>query len=98
MFIRFVSREIHEKSLVSEGLFCAAFDLLYDPLLPDDEYYPLRELMDWFNEHLKAPFGYRLRAPSRAPRAIYWFKPTAPANVPAIEGRVYVCPDVCRVR
>jgi hypothetical protein len=33
--------------------------------------------MDWFNEHLKAPFRYRLRAPSRARRAICWFKPSA---------------------
>lgn len=77
MFIRFVSGEIDEDSLVSAGLFTAAFDLLYDPRLPDDEYYPLRELMDWFNEHLKGPYNYRLRAPSRAPRAICWFKPTA---------------------
>lgn len=77
MFIRFVSGEIDDDSLVSAGLFTAAFDLLYDPRLPDDEYYPLRELMDWFNEHLKGPYNYRLRAASRAPRAICWFKPTA---------------------
>ena len=77
MFIRFVSAVIDEDSLVSAGLFCAAVDLLYDPLLPDDEYYPLRELMDWFNEHLKGPYDYRLRSPSRAPRAVCWFKPTA---------------------
>ena len=77
MFIRFVSGEIDEDSLVSVGLFIAAGDLLYDPLLPDDEYYPLRELMDWFNEHLKGPYDYRLRARWRARRAICWFKPTA---------------------
>ncbi|HKV33226.1 MAG TPA: hypothetical protein VJP89_02785 [Pyrinomonadaceae bacterium] len=77
MFIRFVSGEIDEDSLVSTGIFLAAGDLLYDPLLPDDEYYPLRELMDWFNEHLKGPYDYRLRTPRRARRAICWFKPTA---------------------
>lgn len=77
MFIRFVSGEIDEDSLVSAGLFSVAGDLLYDPLLPDDEYFPLRELMDWFNEHLKGPYEYRLRTPSRARRAICWFKPTA---------------------
>ena len=77
MFIRFVSTEMDEDSLVSTGIFLAAGDLLYDPLLPDDEYYPLRELMDWFNEHLKGPYDYRLRAPRRARRAICWFKPTA---------------------
>jgi len=77
MFIRFVSGEIDEDSLVSAGLFTAAVELLYDPLFPDEEYYPLRELMDWFNEHLKTPFEYRFRAPWRARRAICWFKPTA---------------------
>lgn len=77
MFIRFVSGEIDEDSLVSTGIFLAAGDLLYDPLLPDDEYYPLRELMDWFNQHLKGPYDYRLRTPRRARRAICWFKPTA---------------------
>ena len=77
MFIRFVSGEIDEDSLVSVGLFTAACDLVYDPALPDDEYYPLRELMDWFNQHLKGPYDYRLRTPRRARRAICWFKPTA---------------------
>ena len=77
MFIRFVSTEIDEDSLVSVGIFIAAGDLLYDPLLPDDDYYPLRELMDWFNEHLKGPYDYRLRTPRRARRAICWFKPNA---------------------
>lgn len=77
MFIRFVSGEIDEDSLVSAGLFTAASDLLDDQVLPEYEYLPLRELMDWFNEHLKDPFEYRLRTPSRARRAICWFKPTA---------------------
>ena len=77
MFIRFVSGEIHEDSLVSAGLFIAASDLLYDPLLPEYEYFPLRELMDWFNEHLEDPYEYRLRTAWRARRAICWFKPTA---------------------
>ena len=77
MFIRFVSAEIDEDSLVSVGLFTAALELLYDPVLPDYDYYPLRELMDWFNEHLKDPFEYGMRTPWRAPRAICWFKPSA---------------------
>lgn len=77
MFIRFVSGEIDAVSLVSVGLFNAAFDLLHDAALPEYEYFPLRELMDWFNEHLKDPYDYRLRAPWRAQRAICWFKPTA---------------------
>lgn len=77
MFIRFVSGEVDEDSHVSAGLFIATFDLLYDPLLSYDEYWALRELIDWFNEHLKEPFEYRLRAAWRVQRAICWFKPTA---------------------
>lgn len=77
MFIRFVSGEIHEDSLVSVGLFTAASYLLNDPVLPDYEYFLLREPMDWFDEYLEDPFEYRLRAQWRARRAICWFKPTA---------------------
>ena len=76
-FIRFVSGEIDEDSHVSAGLFTAAHDLLEEPALPDDEYFALRDVMDWFNQHLKGPFRYRLRAAWRAERAICWFKPTA---------------------
>ena len=77
MFIRFVSGKIDEDSLVSVGLFTAVFDLMDDPVLPDDEYYALRELLDWFNVHLRGPFHYRLKAGWRAKRAICWFKPIA---------------------
>jgi hypothetical protein len=77
MFIRFISGEIDEDSLVSAGIFSAAFELLYDPTFPDDEYFALRDVMDWFNAHLKGPFQYQLKAAWRAPRAICWFKPTA---------------------
>ena len=77
MFIRFVSGEIHECSHVSTGLFQTAFELMDDPLLPDDEYDVLRELMDWFNKYLRGPSEYRLRSPWRIERAISWFKPTA---------------------
>ena len=77
MFIRFVSGEIHDDSLVSAGFFHAACDLLDDPVLPDYERLPLSELMDWFDEHLEDPFKYRLRTPWRAQRAICWFKPNA---------------------
>ena len=62
---------------MSAGLFTTAFDLLYDPLLPYDEYWALRDLIDWFNKYLKGPFDYRLKAAWRAQRAICWFKPTA---------------------
>jgi hypothetical protein len=77
MFIRFVSGQIHGDSHVSAGLFYSAFDLLCDPLLPYDEYWAIRDLIHWFNEHLQDPFEYRLRVVWCAQRAICWFKPTA---------------------
>jgi hypothetical protein len=77
MFIRFVIGNVHENSHVSAGLFTAVFDLMRDPILPDEEYFALRELIDWFNAYLKGPFEHRLKSTSRARRAICWFKPTA---------------------
>jgi len=77
MFIRFVSGVIDEDSHVSAGLFTAAFDLMNEPALTDEDYYALRGLIDWFNVHLKGPVRYRLKAPWRKPRAICWFKPPA---------------------
>jgi len=77
MFIRFVSGEIHECSHVSTGLFQTAFQLMDDPVLPDDEYDVLRDLINWFDKYLKGPSDYRLRTPRRIERAICWFKPTA---------------------
>jgi hypothetical protein len=44
MFIRFVSGEIDEDSLVSAGLFCAAAYLEWTTELPDYEFDALNEL------------------------------------------------------
>jgi hypothetical protein len=60
MFIRFVTGEIDEDSHVSAGLFCAAFNLLDETVLPDEDYAALADLMAWFRVHLKGPFEYRL--------------------------------------
>ena len=81
MFIRLVSGEIDVDSHVSAGLFCAAFNLLDESVLTDDDYAALADLMGWFRIHLKGPFEYRLRSPWRARRAICWFKPTAYAHL-----------------
>jgi hypothetical protein len=77
MFIRFVSGEINGASHMAAGLFCAAFDLIYDGDIPDYDYAELAELMDWFNLYLKGPFEYRLRKFWRAQRSICWFKSDA---------------------
>jgi hypothetical protein len=77
MFMRFVSSEIDQDSYVSAGLFCAAFKLLDEMVLSDYEYAAMADLMDWFDEHLRGPFQYRLRSRWRARRSICWFRCTA---------------------
>ena len=77
MFVRFVSGEIDKDSQVSAGLFCAAFDLLDEMDVVNEDYATLADLMGWFREHLKGPFEDRMRSSWRARRAISWFKPNA---------------------
>ena len=76
MFIRFFSGEIDEDSHVAAGLFSAACDLWETVELPDCELYPLIEVRDWFNAHLKSPFDYLPQHP-RYDQSICWFKATA---------------------
>jgi hypothetical protein len=77
MFIRFVSGEIDEDSHVSAGLFRAAYKLIREVWLPDYEYDALRETMDWFNEHLKSPYNFRLEPAGLADQSLCWFRATA---------------------
>ncbi|HET8782296.1 MAG TPA: hypothetical protein VFM63_07755 [Pyrinomonadaceae bacterium] len=77
MFIRFVSREIDEDSRVSAGLFRAADKLINEVWLPDYEYDALREPMNWFDEHLKTPYDFRLEPADLADRSVCWFRSTA---------------------
>ena len=81
MFIRFFSGETDVNSHLRAGLFCAAFNLIDETVLPEDDYAALADLMDWFREHLESPFEYRLKPFWRAQRAICWFKPTAHEHV-----------------
>jgi hypothetical protein len=81
MFIRFACGEIDSDSHVSAGLFCAAFNLLDEMDVVEDEYAALADLMGWFRVNLRGPFEYRLRSAWRARRAISWFKPTARAHL-----------------
>ncbi len=74
MFVRFVSEEIDCDSHISAGLFRAAYKLLEEVRLPDYEYEALREPMNWFDEHLKSPYDYRLEPAWLAERSICWFR------------------------
>ena len=72
-----MSGEIDEDSRVSAGIFCAAFDLLDERVLGDDDFAALADLMAWFREHLNRPFNYRLKSGWRSARAVCWFKSSA---------------------
>jgi hypothetical protein len=76
VFIRFVSAEFDETSLVLEGLFGAAYRLWSGDELPDYESDALLEVKWWFDDHLDSPFDY-LPPLKTYDRAICWFKPTA---------------------
>lgn len=76
MFIRFVSGEIDERSLVSAGLFCAASELYWSDDLPDYEFDAIEDLRIWFHDNLDSPFDYLPRH-ARYRQAICWFKATA---------------------
>ena len=80
MFIRFASSEIHYRSHVTAGLFCAASKLRWTNELPDYEFDALSELRDWFNINLESPFDH-LPKTGRYEKAVCWFKPTARAHL-----------------
>lgn len=81
MFIRFVCGEIDEDSHVSAGLFRAAYKLKQEVWLPDYQYDALRELMDWFNEHLETPYDFDLKPADVADRSLCWFRSTATEHI-----------------
>lgn len=80
MYIRFISPERASRGRGCYGLFQAALDLVYDTETPDFIYYPVREELDWFNEHLPAPKGRSLCVRSRKvwrDDGICWFRDDA---------------------
>ena len=78
MFIRFSTGQVHRRSHVPAGLFCAASELLRADDLPDYEFDVLCELRRWFNTYLDSPFDH-LPHDQCYDRAICWFKATADA-------------------
>ena len=77
MFIRFASGVIDEDSHFFAGLFSAAYDLLDAHTLPVYQADALSEEMNWFTEHLKAPFEFRLEPWTLANKSLCWFRDDA---------------------
>ncbi len=77
MYVRFISPQRIKGRRGYYGIFQAALDVVYDDATPYHFYLPLRELLDWFNDHLPCPdngsFTVRSRK-RRQPVGICWFR------------------------
>ena len=69
MFLRFVITQVDEDSRHPQGLVAAAYELLNSGSLNSIEWTRIREILDWFDQHLPAP-----PEEFSAGRAIFWFK------------------------
>lgn len=87
MYLRFVVTLIDEDSHKPQGVFIAAYELLESGSLSKEEWTELRELLDWFSQHLPAP-----PESFEASRAIFWFKSSAKDCI----GRVWELVEILR--
>ncbi len=76
MFLRFVTTRVDEDSHKPQGVFVAAHSLLDSGDLTADEWARMREILNWFNNHLPHPPEH-----FDACRAIFWFKSSATDSV-----------------
>ena len=79
MFLRFTITQMDEVSGKPQGVFSAAYALLDSCELDPEDSKRLREVLDWFDEHLPSP-------PEEfyASRAIFWFKSDAHESIDRI--------------
>ena len=83
MFLRFVTTQTDDDS--HRGVFTAAYALLDSGELNPDEWSRLREILNWFNEHLPhPPKGFTTR------RSIFWFKAGAQESIRRVWDLVYL--------
>ena len=76
MFLRLAITWIDEDSGKPQGVFVAAHSLLNSGDLSSDEWKQIREILDWFNEHLPPPPDSFSTS-----RAIFWFKSSADESI-----------------
>ncbi|HEY3929948.1 MAG TPA: hypothetical protein VGL89_16375 [Candidatus Koribacter sp.] len=86
--MRFVTTRIDADSHRQEGVFMAAYALLDSGDLTKSEWKHVREILDWFREHLPTP-------PDKftACRAVFWFKSNAEESIKNIWELVHVLRD-----
>ena len=76
MFLRFAVKQIDEDSHRPKGVFAAAYELLDSCELAPEESKQLRDLLDWFSDHLPEP-----PEDFYASRAVFWFKASAHESI-----------------
>jgi hypothetical protein len=84
MYIRFVTRKVHQNSLRRTGIFQEAFRLRNAGHLPEYEEAILCELLEWFNSNLPKPHRFTNSKPPyyrKKNEAISWFKHTATEHI-----------------
>jgi len=84
MYIRFITGEIHNESLLKAGVFQAAYRLRDKSRIPDHEKARLRELLKWFDANLEKPNRFTNSKPPyyrKKHKAISWFKDTATEHI-----------------
>ena len=79
MYLRFVTTVIDEDSHRPQGVFVASYTLLDSGDLTAVEWQRLREILNWFNEHLPHP-----PKSFSTGRAIFWFKSNAKDGIEQI--------------
>ncbi len=81
-YIRFVTEQLDPDSGRHQGLFQAAFALRQRGAFSETEEAHLKEIREWFNEHLEKPTAFsRAKRPHAVNRAISWFKDTATEHI-----------------
>jgi hypothetical protein len=84
MFLRFVTKEMHDESHQDLGVFHAAGKLRDSGSLSAAEEARLQEIRDWFNNHLEKPTRFTSAKPPyyrKRQNGISWFKDSAQEHI-----------------
>lgn len=85
--IRFVATIIDHDSGAPQGIFQAAYRLRDDWEVPQQQREELRDLLEWFNQHLPAP---ELLSNPRHRSALSWFKPESKESITRVWSMVRI--------
>ena len=85
--IRFVATNIDHDSGALQGIFQAAYRLRDDWEVPEQQREELRDLLEWFSQHLPAP---ELLSNPRHKSALSWFKPESKESITRVWSMVRI--------